>query len=99
MYLAPTDDADCVSRGGYWRSRSRKQGGAEGEVLMYLAPTDDAADAEIERQNPTLRRNQSLRMYAKISGATMVASDWIMNFGVAGVSLPHVIFSFGTAPE
>ena len=34
-----------------------------------------------------------------MSGATMVASDSIMNFGVAAESLPQVIFSLGTAPE
>ena len=37
--------------------------------------------------------------YAKISGATIVASDSITNFGVSTASLPQVIFSFGTAPE
>ena len=37
--------------------------------------------------------------YAKISGATMVASDSMMNLGVSTPSLPQVIFSFGTAPE
>ena len=37
--------------------------------------------------------------YAKISGATMDASDSIMNFGVSTSSLPQVIFSLGTAPE
>jgi len=36
---------------------------------------------------------------AKTSGATMLASDSMMNFGVSIPSLPHVIFSFGTAPE
>ena len=39
------------------------------------------------------------RTYEKISGATIVASDSTMNFGVLMPSLPHVIFSFGTAPE
>ena len=39
------------------------------------------------------------RTQAKMSGATMVASDSMMNFGVSIESLPHVIFSFGTAPE
>jgi hypothetical protein len=38
-------------------------------------------------------------MYWNISGATIVASDSIMNFGVSISSLPHVIFSFGMAPE
>ncbi len=36
---------------------------------------------------------------AKISGATMVASDSMTNFGVLMPSFPQVIFSFGTAPE
>ena len=40
-----------------------------------------------------------LRRYAKISGATMEASDSMMYFGVSLPSLPQVIFSFGTAPE
>src|SRR5262245_4936942 len=39
------------------------------------------------------------RTQAKMRGATMVASDSMMNFGVAAESLPHVIFSLGTAPE
>jgi 16S rRNA (cytidine1402-2'-O)-methyltransferase len=37
--------------------------------------------------------------YANMSGATMDASDSTMNFGVFASSLPHVIFSLGTAPE
>ena len=36
--------------------------------------------------------------YANMSGATIVASDSMTNFGVFSPSLPHVIFSFGTAP-
>jgi hypothetical protein len=32
-------------------------------------------------------------------GATMVASDSIMKFGVCSASFPQRIFSFGTAPE
>ena len=39
------------------------------------------------------------RTWAKINGATMVASDSMMNLGVFTPSLPQVIFSFGTAPE
>ena len=39
------------------------------------------------------------KMYAKISGATIAASDSMMCFGVSTPSLPQVIFSFGTAPE
>ena len=37
--------------------------------------------------------------FANISGATIVASDSMMNLGVSTPSLPQVIFSFGTAPE
>jgi hypothetical protein len=32
-------------------------------------------------------------------GATIVASDSMMNIGVSTSSLPHVIFSVGNAPE
>jgi len=38
------------------------------------------------------------KTWAKISGAQMDASLWIMNFGDSGSSLYHVIFSLGTAP-
>ena len=34
-----------------------------------------------------------------MSGATMVASLSMMNFGVLAASLPQVIFSLGSAPE
>ena len=37
--------------------------------------------------------------FAKINGATMVASLSMTYFGVSFASLPQVIFSFGTAPE
>jgi hypothetical protein len=37
--------------------------------------------------------------YANMSGATIVASDSMTNLGVSMPNLPHVIFSFGTAPE
>lgn len=36
---------------------------------------------------------------AKISGATMVASDSMTKRGVSMASLPQEIFSLGTAPE
>ena len=39
------------------------------------------------------------RIYANINGATIEASLSTMNFGVVASSLPHVIFSLGTAPE
>jgi hypothetical protein len=34
-----------------------------------------------------------------MSGATIVASDSITYLGLETSSFPHVIFSFGTAPE
>src|SRR5207247_9303960 len=37
--------------------------------------------------------------FANTSGATMVASDSMMYFGVSTLNLPHVIFSLGKAPE
>lgn len=45
------------------------------------------------------RATQFPNTQLKISGATIVASLSTMNFGVEPASLPHVIFSFGTAPE
>jgi len=39
------------------------------------------------------------RILAKTRGATIVASDSIMNRGVSTLNFPHVIFSLGTAPE
>src|SRR4029077_7957483 len=39
------------------------------------------------------------KIFAKTNGATIVASDSITNRGVSTFSFPHVIFSFGTAPE
>ena len=39
------------------------------------------------------------KTFAKTKGATIVASDSITNRGVSTFSFPHVIFSFGTAPE
>ena len=63
-------------------------------------------EAVMERERPreasSISRSlivQSASTYAKMSGATMVASDSIMNFGVVMSSFSHVIFSLGTAPE
>lgn len=54
--------------------------------------------AEI-RANAQISVIYQSRTYANINGATIVASDSMMNFGVSTPSFPHVIFSFGTAPE
>jgi len=50
-------------------------------------------------QVATTAEHHQPRIFAKMSGATIVASDSIMNFGVSMFSFPHVIFSLGTAPE
>ena len=47
----------------------------------------------------TAENRHQPRTLAKMRGATIVASDSMMNFGVSTLSFPHVIFSFGTAPE
>ena len=48
---------------------------------------------------PRRGADQSFSTYAKISGATMLASELMKNLGVSTASLPQVIFSFGGAPE
>lgn len=53
------------------------------------------ADVPISNVLSTYHPNK----YAKINGATMVASDSITNLGDVARSLPQVIFSLGTAPE
>lgn len=47
----------------------------------------------------TLQITYSPSKYPNISGATILASDSMMYFGVLMSSFPQVIFSFGTAPE
>ncbi len=58
-----------------------------------------ASDSCEQTRIVTMQSTYHFRIYAKISGATIDASDSTMNFGVSAPSLPHVIFSFGTAPE
>ena len=48
---------------------------------------------------PDERQLYQFSTRAKTSGATIVASDSMMNFGVFTASLPQVIFSLGSAPE
>ena len=47
----------------------------------------------------TGRQSHQFSRYPKISGATMDASDSMMNRGVVLASFSHEIFSLGTAPE
>ena len=46
-----------------------------------------------------VRASHQPRIFAKINGVTIVASDSIMKRGVSTLSFPQVIFSLGTAPE
>jgi hypothetical protein len=50
----------------------------------------------MRRRRPT---GHQPKIFAKTKGATIVASDSMTNRGVSTFSFPHVIFSFGTAPE
>ena len=56
------------------------------------------SNAQLSTSNSLGLRHQP-RILAKMRGVTIVASDSMMNFGVSTLSFPHVIFSFGTAPE
>src|ERR671918_419209 len=74
---------------------------AEGKhsTRLRTATARQAPNAQCTRQNQSSWQNYQPRTLAKMSGATMVASDSIMYFGVSTLSLPQVIFSLGTAPE
>jgi hypothetical protein len=73
------------------RNLGRRPLGASVQRLgMGSRPLAITSTAENRHQPKTL---------AKMRGATIVASDSMMNFGVSTLSFPHVIFSFGTAPE
>lgn len=52
----------------------------------------------VDQSKPAVPAGHHPNTYAHINGITIVASDSITNFGVSTPSLPHVIFSFGTAP-
>jgi len=69
----------------------RARGAHDGAPPRKAHGTHDGAPPRKDGYQPRMRPN--------ISGATMVASDSMMNFGVSADSLPQVIFSFGTAPE
>ena len=64
---------------------------------LVVTPDRTRYPLRVTRYSPLLRHHP--RTQAKISGATMVASDSITNFGDSSDNLPQVIFSFGTAPE
>src|SRR5215472_891791 len=72
----------------FWGRRGDLRMAKTGETERRTEPVD-----RDRRPNPYWPR-----MYANISGATIEASDSMTNRGVAASSLPHVIFSLGTAP-
>jgi hypothetical protein len=84
-----------------------KTGRSLGARTLGAAPRRlgmDCRPLAVVRQPPETRGRferpgHQPRIFAKTSGATIVASDSMMNRGVSTLSLPHVIFSFGTAPE
>ena len=65
-----------------------------GRLSERMAPSFSAGNSKACN-----RQDYQPRTVAKISGATMDASDSMTNFGVLTPSFPQVIFSFGTAPE
>ena len=63
---------------------------------------DKLSVIEIEDGRLVTRRalwDHQPKILAKTNGATIVASDSMTNRGVSTFNFPHVIFSFGTAPE
>ena len=80
--------AEATARRQDWSAQMdlRSQFGPEGPETYR-----DVLDAIVGGHQP--------RIFANMSGAQIVASDSMMNLGVSTPSLPHVIFSFGTAPE
>ena len=71
-------------------------GGIGKTSLAAAAAPPRAPLRQPKTQNP---RRYAPSTHAKINGATIVASLSTIYFGVLACSLPHVIFSFGTAPE
>ena len=87
---------DMGDAGSTTGSRQRRRGvhGSPSDIKISLSEGSRA------RRGPAVSGDgYQPRMSPNISGATMVASDSMMNFGVSADSLPQVIFSFGTAPE
>src|SRR5579885_2920727 len=68
-------------------------------LLQRAHITPRAANRIAAALAPVPARRHQPRTLANINGATMVASDSMINRGVSTLSFPQVIFSFGTAPE
>lgn len=85
---------------GSFACESRERGvGQENRPQLGMILGADGAHFETAGfEARILHRGYQPSRYAKIRGATMVASLSTMNFGVSIPSLPQVIFSLGTAP-
>ena len=81
---------------GYCLFRIRP--GTQAGMMVALGSMKVALVRGAKGDQPGLR-TQSPKTYAKIKGATIEASELIMNLGVSASSLHQVIFSLGTAPE
>lgn len=75
----------------------RTHGTREGSTVFETAAFDHSATSPL--LCVVARAAYQPNTWAKISGATMEASDSIRYFGVLMLSFSQVIFSFGTAPE
>jgi hypothetical protein len=105
--------ADYVWVPGSWIVRPRQPqfgsratgciGPAAGSGLQAIGSKKQTVSDQSSELNDcqvaTTAEHHQPRILAKMSGATIVASDSMMNFGVSMFSFPHVIFSLGTAPE
>lgn len=94
--LAMDGNHVCVDAGNLGRTPKIKRslgGRPLGASLQWLGmgPRPLAIAAAVTDHQPSTLAN--------IRGATIVASDSMMNRGVSTLSFPQVIFSFGTAPE
>ena len=79
-------------------SRRRARRGARRHARDQARARSPQPDEPGQDRGPASRTTSPARS-ANTSGATIVASDSMMYLGVSTPSLPHVIFSFGTAPE
>ena len=78
----------------------RTHGTRKGSTVFETAAFDHSATSP-SQTSPKIpgRGLYHPKTVAKISGATMDASDSMRYFGVSMLSFSQVIFSFGTAPE
>ncbi len=96
---APGELLCSCANDGMTASVEQKRIAKERGVFMGAVFQDATRSQAGLRTDARAIRVYQPRTFAKMSGATMVASDSIMYFGVSTLSLPQVIFSLGTAPE